>query len=136
MSERKAVVWFGDEPKPTTFFARSLFRSWQFWMNTVFLAAVCVEFVIVVWKSDSVFSMPLYALFLLFVLFPSILAFKRHQKIQERYLSGQIASPPSNPALAELLQVADNAINEGVRNSILAFGMVLLGVLKWKLHMF
>ena len=135
MSEYKAVVWFGNDPQPNTFFFRSPFRSWKFLINTVLLVVVCLMcgFVISKWPRFTVFS-PLLTLLLLNVVYPYWWALKRHAKLNELYLSGKIADEPVESPQNVLLEVADNSMNEGLRNTSFTFGLFLLCILFWKLH--
>jgi hypothetical protein len=135
MSEHKAVVWFGDDPKPNTFFLKSPFRSWAFLFNTGLLVVVCLlcGFVMLKWASFSAFS-ALLTFLLLNVVYPYWWALKRHAKVNELYLSGKIVEEPAESPQNILLEVADNSMNEGLRNASFVFGLFLLCTLLWKLH--
>lgn len=135
MSEHKAVVWFGNDPEPNTFFFRSPFRSWQFVANTVLLVVVCIGATLMLWNYSRHFkSFPSWVLvFLLFnAVYPYWYALKRHKRIYEHYLAGNIAEPSVENPLNDLLEVADNSLNEGLRNSIGVFGILLLTVFLWR----
>jgi hypothetical protein len=126
MSQAKPVTWFEDDPKPNNFFFRSPFRSWKFVINTVLLVVMCLSYVGVVWNYRG----PRYSYILIFLLFnvvyPYWWAIKRHNKIKELYLSGGIVEQPANSPMDSLLQVADDSLNEGLRNSSAMFGIYLL----------
>jgi hypothetical protein len=137
MSEHKAVVWFGDDPQPNTFFFRSPFRSWAFVVNTILLVAVCLGSALMLWNySEGFKSFPSWVLVLLLlnVVYPYWFALKRHARINEHYRSGKIVEQPVETPLNDLLEVADNSMNEGLRNSILSFGIFLLAIFFWKMQ--
>jgi hypothetical protein len=137
MSEHKAVVWFGDDPQPNTFFFRSPFRSWAFVVNTILLVAVCLGSALMLWNySEGFKSFPSWVLLLLLlnVVYPYWFALKRHARINERYRSGKIVEQPVETPLNDLLEVADNSMNEGLRNSITSFGVFLLAIFFWKMQ--
>jgi hypothetical protein len=139
MSQAKPVVWFADDPKPNTFFIRSPFRSWKFIVNTLLVAVVCFFYVTVVWKywdqlhTDAAI-IPFFTFLLLFVVYPYWWAIKRHGKIRELYLSGELTEQPADSAMDKLLHVADNSLNEGLRNSSCMFGVFLVALVFWKLQ--
>ena len=131
MSEHKTVVWFGDDPQPNTFFFRSPFRSWKFVFNTVLLAVVCLATVFMLWDYSTGFrSFPIFllTLLLLVVVYPYWHALKRRAKIHEHFLTGKIAESAPETPLNDLLDVADDSINEGLRNSTFAFGLFLFAL--------
>ena len=135
MSQAKPVNWFADDPKPNTFFFRSPFCSWQFIVNTVLLVVVCLGCGTVVWKYwDVVGLRHSYILILLLfnVVYPYWWALKRHGKIRKLHLSGEITEQPAGSPLDSLLQVADNSMNEGLRNSSAMFGIFLLSLVLWR----
>jgi hypothetical protein len=130
MSQAKPVVWFADDPKPNTFFSRSLFRSRQFILNTALVAVMSISYGFVVWKywdelntQAAIISFSIFLL--LFVVYPYWWSIKRHGKIRELYLSGELPEQPADSAIDNLLHVADSAMNEGLRNSSVLFGMFL-----------
>jgi hypothetical protein len=131
VSEPKAVVWFGDDPQPNTFFFRSPFRSWTFVFNTVLLVVVCLGCAIVVRKYSG-FTSGILLLLVWNVIYPYWWALKRHGRINELYRSGKIAEQPSGSPLNDLLEVADNSMNEGLRNTAFVFGLFLLSIVLWK----
>jgi hypothetical protein len=133
MNQRKAVVWFGDDPQPNTFFFRSPFRSWTFVFNTVLLVVVCLGCAIVV-RKYSVSTSEILLLLLLTVIYPYWGALKRHGRINELYRSGKVAEQPAESPLNDLLEVADNSMNEGLRNTSFVFGLFLLSIVLWKLQ--
>ena len=128
MNERKAVVWFADEPQPNTFFFRSPFRSWKFLINTILLVAACIGLAYLFWNYSIGFkSFPIYLLpfLLLNAVYPYWYALKRHGRIREHYLSGAIPEQNGGTPLNDLLEVADNSLNEGLRNSITLLILVM-----------
>jgi hypothetical protein len=134
MSESKAAVGLGDEPRLNTFFFRSPFRSWQFVLNTILLAVACIESAAVVWKH-WVFS-PVIATFVLLMvaaISPYQWALARHKKIMKLYRSGKIAPQTADSPLNDLLEVADNSMNEGLRNTSFTL-IALLAVLLWRIY--
>jgi hypothetical protein len=60
-------------------------------------------------------------------------ALLRHRKINDLYVAGYITEQVDRTPLDEVLEVADNAINEGLRNTTFMFGLYLLSVVLWKL---
>jgi len=135
MGEHKAVVWFGDDPQPNTFFFRSPFRSWKFVLNTVLLVAVCIGAALMLWNYSAGFkSFPSWILVLLLfnAVYPYWYALKRHRRIYEHYRSGEIAEQPIETPQNDLLEVADNSLNEGLRNSVAVFGFLLMTIYFWK----
>jgi hypothetical protein len=124
MSERKAVVWFGDDPQPDTFFFRSPFRSWMFIVNTVLLVSVCVGFVIVGWGYSN-FGL-LLAILICNVIIPYGRALKLHERINELHLSGKLAEPPAESPLNDLLAVAHISVNGGLFNTSVMFALYLI----------
>jgi hypothetical protein len=135
MSDRKSVVWFGDDPQPNTFFFRSPFRSWQFVVNTVLVVGVSVGCGIVVWKSSGYTSTTgIFILLLLTVIYPYWWALIRHGKINELYRSGKITEQLGASSVNTLLEVAENSMNEGLRNTTVTFGLFILAVFLWKTH--
>ncbi len=135
MSEHKAVVWFSDDPQPNTFFLRLPFRSWKFLLNTVLLVVVCLLCALVMSKLPSFTAFwPLLIFLLLNVVYPYLWALKRHAKVNELYLSGKILGEPAESPQNVLRKVADNFMNEGLRNTSFVFVLFLLCTLFWKLH--
>jgi hypothetical protein len=124
MSQDKPVVWFVDEPKPNTFFFRSPFRSWKFVINTILLAVMCLSYGAAIWNYRNLRYVLVFLL--LNVVYPYWWAVKRHNKIRELYLSGGIAEQSAGTPLDSVLQVADDSMNEGLRNSSAMFGIFLL----------
>ena len=138
MRQGKPVVWFVDDPKPNTFFFRSPFRSWRFIINSVLLGAACVASVVIYWIYWSQSGRYWYGLFVLMLLllnvvYPYWWALIRHRKIKQLYLTGDIAEQSAGSPLDQLLEVADNSMNEGLRNSATMFGIFLLVLVLSKL---
>jgi len=131
MSEPKSVVWFGDDPQPNTFFFLSPFRSWRFVVNTALLVVVCLGSAIIVWKYSG-FTSGILVLLVWNVIYPYWWALKRHGRINELYRSGKIAEQPAESPLNDVLEVADNSMNEGLRNTSFIFGLFLLAIVLWK----
>jgi hypothetical protein len=131
MSEPKTVVWFGDDPQPNTFFFRSPFRSWKFVINSVLLVVMCLGCAIVAWKYSGL-TPTIFLFLLLNVIYPYWWALKRHGRINELYRSGKIAEQPAESPLNDLLEVADNSMNEGLRNTSFIFGLFLLSIVLGK----
>jgi hypothetical protein len=139
MNEHKTVVWFGDEPKPNTFFFRSPFRSWKFVINTVLLVMVSLGTAVTLWNYPTGFrSFPFWVLvfFLFNAVYPYWWALKRHAQIYEHYRSSKIGEYSVQNPLNDLLEVADNSMNEGLRNSIFLYGILLLTIYFWRWHPF
>ena len=138
MSQTKPVVnWFADDPEPNTFFFRSPFRSWQFTLNTVLLAIVCLAYGLILWKywgelNRQTSARWIFLFLLLFAVFPYLRAVKRHRSVRELYLSGALKEQESGSPVDTLLQVADNSINEGLYISLVMSGMLLAALVLWK----
>jgi len=138
MSEHKTVTWFGDDPQQNTFFFRSPFRSWKFLINTLLLVMISVlgGFVLPKMASNTVLVLVVFNFFVLNIVYPYWWALKRHARVNELYRSGRIAEQPAESAQNVILEVADNSINEGLRNTSFVFGIFLLGILLGKFHYF
>jgi hypothetical protein len=137
MSEPKTVVWFGDDPQPNTFFFRSPFRSWKFAINTVLLIGVSLGCAFLISKQPSFMRFSWLVTFLLMnVVSPYWWALKRHGRINELYRSGKIEEQSGESPLNDLLELADNSLNEGLRNTSFVFGLLLFSILMCKLHYF
>jgi len=136
VSEHKAVVWFGDDPTPNTFFFRSPFRSWKFLINTVLLVIVSLlaAFVLPKMAGNTIFV--ILTFFVLNVVYPYWWALIRHERVNELYRAGKIAEQPAESPQNVILEVADSSMNEGLRNTSAVFGILLLGILLGKLHYF
>lgn len=129
------VIAFGHESGANTFFFKSPFRSWKFLVNTVLLVTVSVGSAIVVWKCCSFpVGSAVFVFLMMNVIHPYWFALRRHGSINELYLSGQISEQPAKSPLNQLLEVADNSINEGLRNASFLFGLFLLVMVFWKFH--
>lgn len=139
MSEHKTVVRFADEPKPNKFFFQSPFRSWKFVLDTILLAVVSLGTALMLWNYRSGFSsFPVWVVvfFLLTALYPYWWALKRHARIYEHYRSNKIQQCSIEDPLNDLLEVADNSMNEGLRNSVALFGILLLVIYFSRWHPF
>jgi glucan phosphoethanolaminetransferase (alkaline phosphatase superfamily) len=143
MSDTKPVVWFTDDPKPNTFFFGSPFRSWKFLINTFLLVLLCLAYAIIAWKYWNELNrnsfphwMVLLTLLITMVLSPFLLALKRHKKINRLYRESKISEQSAESPINDLLQVADNAINEGLFNTSFFFGLFLLVIVVWRLEHF
>ena len=62
------------------------------------------------------------------VVYPYWWALKRHAKIYEHYRATRISEYAVENPLNDLLEVADNSMNEGLRNSTALFGILLLTI--------
>jgi hypothetical protein len=120
MDQTKPITWFGDDRKPSDFFFRSPFRSWDFAFNTALLAAVLVAGARVFWKYwGSLGDFGVWILLLFWnVVYSYWWAMKRHAQINELHLSGQIAEQPVGSSVGQILEVADHSLNEGLRNTL------------------
>jgi hypothetical protein len=135
MHQRKPIVWFGNDVQPNNFFFRSVFRSWNFWLNTTLLGAVCFGTALMVWSyPPQLKDFPYWALLglFLFVVSPYIDALRRHKEIYEHHRTGSIVEPLVESPLNDLLEVADNSMNDGLRNATFLFGLCLACVYAWK----
>jgi len=133
MSQNSAVGTFTDQPKPNIFFFRSPFRSWKFLINTFLVVVVCLSSAAVLWKYSGRLNQHSYPLsiFLLVLLLQNIVypfwwALKRHGEIKDLYTAGDIKEQTSGSPLNLLLEVADNSLNEGLRNTSFVFGVLLV----------
>jgi MFS superfamily sulfate permease-like transporter len=141
MGETKPIIWFTDDKKPNRFFFQSPFRSWKFLINTALLVLLCLAYLLMAWKYwNQVNSFHFWELqltwLLLMVVQPFVWALKRHGKINRLFREGKIAAQPAESPLDDLLEVADNAINDGLRNTSLLLGVFLLVNLWWQLERF
>ena len=140
MSETKPVAWIADDRKPNAFFFRSPFRSWKFLVNTGLTTLVSLAFAWILWNywersnHKSEHWMPLLVLLLFNVVYPFLWAIRRHRSIYDLYRAGYLQEQAAGSPLDEVLQVADDAMNEGLRNSTFVFGLFLLGLELWKLR--
>lgn len=87
--------------------------------------------------SDDLFArleslLDLILLLLINAVHPFRYALKRHRRIYELYRAGKIAEEPVETPVNDLLEVADNSLNEGLRNSISVFGILLLAEFLWR----
>ena len=137
MRQANLVHWFEDDSKPNTFFFRSPFRSWRFLINTALVIMACTTMLICIWRywDDLGFRYPAAIVFLFFqgALYPYLWALKRHSKINELYLADQIAEQPAGSALDQVLEVADDSIHDGFRNSSVLSGLLFLALVFWRL---
>ena len=137
MSERKAVVWFSEEPQPNTFFFGSPFRSRIFLANTVLLVGMCFLSGLMIWNYSEAFKhFPSWLLcyFVFGVVYPYFYALRGHRKIREHYRSGKLSLQEVETPVNDLLELADRALNWGLMNCIFLFGGLLLTVYLWKQH--
>jgi len=124
MSQTKYVPWFEDNPKPNIFFFRSLFRSSKFLVNAALLLAVLVAGARFIWEYGRSLD-PLGVFFLSYVVIQNLVslywwAMKRHAQLNELYLSGQITEQPAGSLLDQMLDIADNSMNDGLRSTSIA----------------
>lgn len=139
MSETKPVVWFADDRKPNSFFFRSPFRSWSFLINTGLVATVSLAFAGITWKywdrlnQKSGILLVLLGLYAQNTVYPFLRALRRHRKINDLYAAGYIKEQAAGSPLDEVLEVADNAVNEAFFIPLVLFGIFLAFVVVWKL---
>lgn len=133
MSETNQVEWFTDAKEPNRFFFRSPFKSWKFLINTVLLVILSCSYALILWRywgplnrNSFPYWMVLLTLLLLTVVYPFGWALRRHGKINRLYREGKISEQSASSPIDEVLDVADNAINEGLRNTSFLFGIFLL----------
>jgi len=124
MSQTKYVAWFEDNPKPNIFFFRSLFRSSKFLINAALLLAVLGAGARFIWKYGGSLD-PIGFFCLSFIVFQNVVslywwAMKRHAQVNELYLSGQITEQPVGSLLDQMLDIADNSMNDGLRSASIA----------------
>jgi hypothetical protein len=112
----------------------------MFLMNTALLAGICLAVVAVLWRfwdklarHSSVGWLLLLTLLVPNVIYPYWWAIVRHGKINKLYLEGDISEQPAGSPIDELLSVADNSLNEGLRNTMFCFGLFLLALVLWHL---
>jgi hypothetical protein len=127
--------------KPNHFFFQSPFRSWMFLINTGLLAAICLAVIAILWRfwdklaqHSSVAWLLLLAMLVQSVGYPYWRALISHRKVNKLYLAGGISEQPAGSPVDELLSIAANSLNEGLRNTMFCFGLFLLGLVLW--HMF
>jgi len=130
MSQTKYVPWFEDNPKPNTFFFRSLFRSPKFLLNAALLLAVLVAGARFIWAYGRSVD-PISLFFLSYVVLQNVVslywwAMKRHSQVNELYLSGQITEQPAGSLLDQMLDIADNSMNDGLRSASIASLFLIL----------
>jgi hypothetical protein len=138
MSTSKSVAWFAEDEKPNRFFFRSIFRSWKFLINAGLLAGIGLALVWILSKhidklNHSSLGLALLGMFIQFVAYPFVRAVLRHKKINDLYEGGFITEPAAGCPLDEVFRVADNAMNEGLRNAMGVFALFLLSLVLWKL---
>lgn len=130
MSQTKYVAWFKDDPKPNIFFFHSLFRSWKFMVNAALLLAVLAAGARFIWKYGGSLD-PIAVFFLSFIVFQNVVslywwAMKRHAQVNELYLSGQITEQPTGSLLDQILNIADDSMNDGLRSASIASLLLIL----------
>ena len=74
----------------------------------------------------QIVSTSLLTLLLLNVVYPYWGALRKHGIIREHYLAGRITASRGGEPMNDLLEVADNSMNEGLRNSTFLFGLLML----------
>jgi hypothetical protein len=126
--------------KSNNFFSQSPFRSWMFLINTGLLAAICLAVIAILWRfwdklaqHSSVAWLLLLTMLVQSVVYPYCWALIRHRKIKKLYLAGGISEQPAGSPVDELLSVAADSLNEGLRNTMFCFGFFLLGLVLWHL---
>jgi hypothetical protein len=125
---------------PSDFFARSPFRSWMFLINTGLFGTICLAVLWILWRfwdkltqGSAGAPLVLLVLFVTNVLYPYCWALIRHRKVNRLYLAGHISEQPTGSPTAELLSVASESLNEGLRNTMVCFGLFLIGLVLWHL---
>jgi hypothetical protein len=143
MGDIKQVVWFANDKKPNRFFFQSAFRSWKFLANTALVAVMSLTYLAIVWRywvqlnrNSFPYWETLLTLLILMVIIPFAWALRRHGKINKLYLEGQITEQSTGSPVNDFLEIADNAINEGLRNTSVLFGIFLLFNVLWRLERF
>ncbi len=143
MGETKPVVWFTDDKKPNRFFFQSPFRSWKFLVNTALVVLMSIAYFLIVWKywvqlnrNSFPYWLTLLTLLILMVITPYGWALRRHGAINKLYREGQITEQSADSPLNECLEVADNAVNGGLWNTSVLFGIFLLFNVLWRLERF
>jgi len=140
MSEPQPAALPINEQKPNHFFFQSPFRSWQFLINTGLVVVICLAVIAIFWgywdklnRHSSVGWLSLLLILLQTVVYPYWWALHRHRKINKLYLSGAISGQPAGSPVDDLLSVADDSINEGLRNTMCCFGLFLVGFVWWRI---
>lgn len=143
MGENKRVVWFTDDKKLNRFFFQSPFRSWKFLVNTALVVLLSLAYLLIVcryWVQLNRNSFPywetLLTLLILMVITPYGWALRRHGAINKLYREGKLTEQSADSPLNDILEAADNAINEGLRNTSVLFGIFLLSDVLWRLERF
>ena len=133
MSETKPVVWFTDDKKPNRFFFQSPFRSWKFLANTALLVLLSFAYLLIVWiywvqlnRNSFPYWETLLTLLILMVITPYGWALRRHGAINQLCREGKLTEQSADSPLNDILEVADNAINQGLCNASALFGVFLL----------
>src|SRR5208282_2887609 len=133
MGDTKQVVWFANDKKPNRFFFQSPFRSWKFLANTALVAVMSLAYVAIVWRywvqlnrNSFPYWETLLTLLILMVITPYGWALRRHGAINKLYREGKLTEQSFDSSLNDILEVADNAINQGLCNASVFFGVFLL----------
>jgi hypothetical protein len=141
MSESNPLSLTTASPETSDFFSRSPFSSWQFRFNTVLLAIVFLAVVLFLsryWAKLNEHSDVAWVFLLIVLLhsavYPYWWALIRHAKIRKLYLAARIPGQSASPLLDELMKVADDSINEGLRNTMFCFLLFLLGLFLWRIR--
>jgi hypothetical protein len=134
------VLWYADDRKPNSFFLRSPFRSWRFLINVGLAIAVSLTFATVLWKywdqlsQGSARCLTLSTIFMQSVVYPFRIALRRRRKVSELFEAGYLAEQKAGSPLDEVLEVADDAINEALGNNVFTFGLILVAFVVLKLR--
>jgi len=136
MSQVKPVTWFVDDPRPNAFFSRSPFHSWKFIVNSVLVLANILSLTLIASKywgvAGGYWKFSVLAFLLLNVIYPYWRAILRHGKIHELYLSGQLTVEAAGSPVDQILSVADDSMNEGLRNTSFMFLLFLLTLVLYR----
>lgn len=137
--ESKPVLWFANERKANTFFFRSPFRSWKFLLNIGLSSVVILAFAGATWKYWDKLNQKASSWLIVSVLavqcvvYPFLRALRLHRKINDLYAAGYVTEQTAGSPLDEILQVADNAMNESLGSTAFMFGLLLFCLMRWKL---
>jgi hypothetical protein len=82
-------------------------------------------------KSSILLAMLMF--FISSVVYPLLIALRRHRRINDLFAAGYIAEQIAGSPLDEVLDVADNAVNEGFFDRVFVFGIALVVTVLWKL---
>jgi hypothetical protein len=135
MNEPEAVIPLDAGPQPNMFFQRSPFRSWQFIVNTVLGVLDCIGIAFILSRRPNSGYLLVFVPFLLAaVISPYRWALVHHRRIRKLFRSGELAQQPAGTPQSILLEITERTLNDGLFNTSIVFGGLLLGFILWKLH--